>query len=151
MLCTVDRNSVYSVQWDAEQLVRVSTGILEGERRLFHLGYLWHPLELLAPVGQGLLSVFLLKNFLHVLHQKPAAGWCSQIPSQVFAAGAVHASVTTLLHSVRLGGQTGVISNCKGVNVAHRESGVKISKVGAFWDLSGAWYFSYHTGEVNWG
>lgn len=49
--------------------------------------------------------------------------------SQVFAAGAVHASVTTLLHSVRLWGQTGVISNCKEVYVAHRESGVKLSKV----------------------
>lgn len=86
-----------------------------------------------------------------MLHQKPAAGWCRQVPCQVFAAGAVHASATTVLHSVRLWGQTGVISNCKEVNVAHRESGIKISKLGAFSGLSGAWYFSCCTGGVNWG
>lgn len=151
MFCTVDRKSVYGVQWDAQQLVRVSTGILEREEGCYTWGYLWHLLELLTPVGQGLLSVFLSKDSLHVLHQKPAAGWCRQVPSQVFAAGAVHASVSTLLHSVRLWSHTGLISNCKEVNVAHRESGIKISKAGAFQGLSGAWCCSCCTGDVNWG
>lgn len=119
-------------------------------RKLLYLGLPVAPARI-ATMGQGLLPVFLLKNSLHVLHQKPAAGWCRQVPSQVFAAGAVHASVSTLLHSVRLWGHTGLISNCKEVNVAHRESGIKISKAGAFWGLSGAWCCSCCTGDVNWG
>lgn len=96
------------MQWDAQQLVRVRAASWRGKEGCYTWGCLWHLLELLTVLGQGLLSGFLVKNSLPVPHQKPAA-------------------VSTLLHAVGLRGQTGAIPNCKGVHVPHRESEVKIS------------------------
>lgn len=109
--------------------------ILERQGRLFHLGLPVAPAGIAHSPGAG----FAVSVFGEELPScAPSETCCRQAPSQMFAAGAVHTAVSTLLHAVGLRGQTGVIPNCKGVHVAHREPEVKISKIGTFWGLSGA-------------